>query len=743
MRKLQSPYYYCHISLIVALAIFAAGCAGKQKRPLRAPVTPAAPYRPKPEAIVRPSELPKLQQPVIRIGLKTDAKSMNIAGNEALYYTDGGKVEAIRSSVVVSVSFVSDITPHYSVQLGSFSTMENARQAQSALRSRTSQPTFIYANSDLHLYQLRLGPYNGKERAQQAIEEVKTIGYPDAFYVTEDSAKGELPEVILRDELGRALHRSKNPFYFWSEEGAVRIDGVRYRGYASVFVNRTARLTAVNILNFEDYLKGVVPNEIGPASVATYEALKAQAVAARTYAYKNLKQFEAEGYDLCATPRCQVYSGMSSENAFTSKAVGETKGQIMTYAGQPINALYTSTCGGRTENAEFMFDGWNYPYLKSVECYPEETEGVHKSVQLRGIRRDWTVAWLSAKTGHSYTGSLSLPVTASEVQSEVQAILAFLGKKPCNDAPVPDPDWIGLGNYLVRQLCWGAKLDSLLNEKDYRYFLSHLAFSIAPSTDTHSFLFLFHEGILVPQDFYRFNPYSRVKRGEFLGAMYAILKHYHQVNSQEGQLREANGDGLQVVDDLGVHMYPFHNPIYLFQRVGESVSPSDQLVCSPGDSVEYYVENGQMEILVCELNQIGAATDRSSKLSFWHETVTPAELGQRVSKYMDVGEVLELQPISYGVSHRVYEMKIVGSRNSGTLKGIRVRWALGLKDNLFTIDRTFDSNGRVKQFLFTGRGWGHGVGMCQIGAIGYARQGMDYQKILTHYYTGVQISSAY
>jgi stage II sporulation protein D len=88
-------------------------------------------------------------------------------------------------------------------------------------------------------------------------------------------------------------------------------------------------------------------------------------------------------------------------------------------------------------------------------------------------------------------------------------------------------------------------------------------------------------------------------------------------------------------------------------------------------------------------------------------------------------------------------MKITGTKGSGTIKGIRVRWALGLRENLFVVDRTVDRNGKVKEFVFTGRGWGHGVGMCQIGALGYARMGKDYRAILQHYYTNVQINKAY
>ncbi len=147
--------------------------------------------------------------------------------------------------------------------------------------------------------------------------------------------------------------------------------------------------------------------------------------------------------------------------------------------------------------------------------------------------------------------------------------------------------------------------------------------------------------------------------------------------------------------------------------------------------------------MVCEVDPAGVAVDRSSKVTFWRESLTPSELGQKVSRYLDIGDIQELQPLSYGISHRIFEMKLIGSRGSGTLRGIRVRWALGLRDNWFTIERTFDRDGKVRQFIFTGRGWGHGVGMCQVGAIGFAKQGKDYKSILKHYYTGIQIQKLY
>ncbi len=213
-----------------------------------------------------------------------------------------------------------------------------------------------------------------------------------------------VPDLVLRDELGEVLLRTTEPIFFWTSRQIISADNAPYRGYLSVRVNRGARLTLVNVVNFEDYLKGVVPNEIGPASQGTYEALKAQAVAARTYAIKNMNQFDHEGYDICSTPRCQVYSGYKTEHALTSQAVEETAGEVIQYGGEPINALYTSTCGGKTENAEFMFEGWDYPYLKSVECYPEEEKistGSVSAARPRGTMARSMAPFKNRNTGRS------------------------------------------------------------------------------------------------------------------------------------------------------------------------------------------------------------------------------------------------------------------------------------------------------------------------------------------------------
>src|SRR5688500_12428943 len=147
----------------------------------------------------------------------------------------------------------------------------------------------------------------------------------------------------------------------------LQIDTRAYRGALEIFGNTRRTLTVVNELPMETYLLGVVPNELSPAAFGQLEALKAQAVAARTYIQRNLGQYKNEGYDICATDACQVYFGTLTEDPLATQAIVDTRGVVATYDGRPINALYSSTCGGRTEDAEHIFNE-RVPYLVSTSC---------------------------------------------------------------------------------------------------------------------------------------------------------------------------------------------------------------------------------------------------------------------------------------------------------------------------------------------------------------------------------------
>jgi stage II sporulation protein D len=107
-----------------------------------------------------------------------------------------------------------------------------------------------------------------------------------------------------------------------------------------------------------------------------------------------------------------------------------------------------------------------------------------------------------------------------------------------------------------------------------------------------------------------------------------------------------------------------------------------------------------------------------------------------------VGTVRDVVPRRLGVSGRVVELAVLGSESELVLTGLKVRWGLGLRENLFVVDREVDPAGEVAHFVFTGKGWGHGVGLCQVGASGMAQAGSSYDQILKHYYTGVAVGPA-
>jgi len=139
-----------------------------------------------------------------------------------------------------------------------------------------------------------------------------------------------------------------------------------YRGTFRIFASDPQGISLVNEVPLEDYLRSVLPNEIGTPPETDFEAVKAQAVAARSYTLAYLGRRAVFGFDLYASVEDQVYAGVTRENAQSERAVRATQGEVLISDGQPIKALYSSACGGRTANVEDVWP-WDYtPYLRSV-----------------------------------------------------------------------------------------------------------------------------------------------------------------------------------------------------------------------------------------------------------------------------------------------------------------------------------------------------------------------------------------
>ncbi len=176
-----------------------------------------------------------------------------------------------------------------------------------------------------------------------------------------------ITDSVINLRLARGLARIYDSvIYFIPESKIFRLGNRNYRGVL-VFRSVQGQNFLINILTIEEYLQGVVPSEMGQIDRELFEAIKAQAVAARTYAYAHKGKYDNFGFDVYATVQDQVYDGMNVESELVNRAIKKTKDQILVYQREPIEAKYHSTCGGRTANFSDIWGDSSPPYLTSVD----------------------------------------------------------------------------------------------------------------------------------------------------------------------------------------------------------------------------------------------------------------------------------------------------------------------------------------------------------------------------------------
>lgn len=320
-----------------------------------------------------------------------------------------------------------------------------------------------------------------------------------------ESAGAELRLLKLEGEKRTLLEQSTG-FRLTPSADCLTVGGRCYPGVVDIFINPLGAPVAVNEVPLETYLEGVVPLELGPRSFPELEALKAQAVAARTFALGELGNYADRGFDVFRDHRSQEYDGLGSRHPLSSRAVRETLGRVAVFDGRPIAAFYSSTCGGRTEAYHLIFRGREIPYLRGgVKC-----------------------------------------------------------------------------------------------------------------------------------------------------------------------------------------------------------------------------------------------SDSSSRYHRWEETVDLRQRAEQLQRSTGVGRLRSLKPLAYGTSGRTVEMEFSGEKGKRVLKGNDIRFALGLRSNwIEKWEEKRDREGYIESLKVRGRGWGHGVGLCQIGAVEMARSGKGFEEILKHYYTGIQLKPDY
>lgn len=250
-----------------------------------------------------------------------------------------------------------------------------------------------------------------------------TEGMPLPAY-TKMNISNENGNIVIRDENGTLLSADLGSAGCimpadYEGEGIIYLDGVPYRDGFMFSVRSNGTMTVINYTTLEHYVYGVLNSELNHTNPK--EALKAQAVAARSFGERNLGKHASDGFDFCTSTHCQMFKGYSGEYKATNEAVDETEGELLYYNGEPVAAFYFKNSGGYTQNSE---DVWSdqLPYLRAVKdeyspSYPWNTslsfDIIRTKLEAAGFKPG-TIQSFSVK-GRNTSGSVSeLKITGSD-----------------------------------------------------------------------------------------------------------------------------------------------------------------------------------------------------------------------------------------------------------------------------------------------------------------------------------------
>ena len=743
-------------------------------------------------------------EPVIRIGLSTNSSSVSITtADPSLIAISPDEPSKMLETSKVTVSARAYRPPEietYRIEFQNLPTQADAAELAIDIRSATGETALASLDTSTNTWKVWVG--NVKETSLDA-EELKSRiaekGFDDAVIVTEKKVQPSADAIALTKQLqtsGKSKVRSlvqatgsaepsvtgyaaanlrevivssPNPSAGYSSlksiafgslnERAtpVRLNGKAYRGKIEVFVNDRGSLTVVNVVPLEEYLLGVVPAELG---LPQLEAQKAQAIAARTYAIANIGGYGSQGFDMVPTVWSQVYKGVSIETKMGTQAVRETRGLVATYKGKPITAFYTSTCGGRTENSENVFETAE-PYLRGVECSlegqrhfdPFMVRTLRKPAKLRDEGKLDTVRLMALLASNGFS-MVADPVTddwlddvpsQGEMSNWLNQLAMRFGKvfpNVNNDTPKPTE----LARILSGFMYTPGEADTLLSESDINY---HLAFDDSaeiPKERRAEMAMLLRDGYFTVHADLTLKPNRPFTRAKMLRLIRQIYEKKKWMPGLQTGTTKASVDGKLVLrvgkTERAVAVRP---DVFLFRKFGADLYQVKEAALVGGENVSFQTDaNGAVIYLEITPTETPTVAENMSPFTNWQKTLSAGAVQSRLSRYVKgIGTLYDVNIRQKGYSRRAVELEIIGSNGVKTLKGGKIRSALRLNEQLFVIDKRYGSGDQVASYTFTGRGWGHGVGMCQYGAFGLAKMGVKFDDIIRHYYTGVELTKSY
>lgn len=310
----------------------------------------------------------------VRVGLfygssaLSEARLENAVGSgyQFGYYDSDRVFHAVGSTAETLIAMVPDLNVsvsagtigRYHIRLSQTYTSFNA--AKSAADAKGGFPAYYNGT-----YYAMIGSYETQEAAQSALS---AGGYGGTVYTGTDRCvtvtKADTTQILFEFDCGSTYSLAVAPVSD-SGKAVTWCKGDQYYGDFQYTRLTSGVLTVVNFVGLEDYVKGVVPNEMSASW--PLEALKAQAVCARTYVTANQNKYRQYGFDMTNDTYCQVYRGLNGANETTDRAVDETAGLFVRYEGKLCSVAYFAADGGATEDSENVWSDTVIPYLRGVK----------------------------------------------------------------------------------------------------------------------------------------------------------------------------------------------------------------------------------------------------------------------------------------------------------------------------------------------------------------------------------------
>ena len=678
---------------------------------------------------------------LIRVGLKKPRDEIRLACPGTLLLLDGdavvGSLKPGGSFIIIAQSETSGPSKRWiQVQAGRSRSQIEAQQQR--LEAKYPDHQWLVRKTTSGLYALRVGPFRNQALGESLRRKMIKEGFSDAFAVKDQETHAFQ---WVNKYYDKQVLRAKNPALVrLNPDAPIHFEGQSYRGILRFGLTGTGKIRVINELPLETYLRGVVPSELGPSTYPELEALKAQAVAARTYAIKSAGRFSRRGYDICDSPACQAYEGTKNEDPLSDEAVRMTQSLVLYHGETLIDALYTSTCGGQTEDVENVFPGRAEPYLRSKSSYIADFK--KWELPAKSVPRDHLLAGEEDLVvrcilyGFPKPPRLDGNLTAADLKTALGHLEWVLG--PTGSLTAKDPvSYASFWQALSALTFFREAVGHQINPADLDILLRNNKIPEAMA----AFAALLVRYDLVPRDrlitFDKPQPISRVEAYRILLDFAAALgpapdwRRYRLEGLMGQRLELSRGSGKRELDLTGTDYY---------------VTPSGngwQFLEQPRLELwdRVYIMETPFSAKVLQLKESGgvASVDRFSAFDSWIEKKDVASLEQRARRYIPgLKGITDVRVLRRSETGRVTLIEYQAESGRHQVDGLDVRWSLGVRDNLFDILPGY-RNQRLVHITVIGRGWGHGVGMSQVGAFSLAKMGWSYDRILKYYYTDVEI----